>query len=109
MKTILNTLPESTFKSIGTTKKDFEENMKKNQIFGIDAEPRAVKVAKMNMMLWGDGKQVVIAGIMEHIEQAGVHSGDSACSLPPYTLSNEIQDRLRELMKKLGLALNVLV
>ena len=55
-----------------------------------------------------DGKQVVIAGIMEHIEQAGVHSGDSACSLPPYTLSNEIQGRLRDQMKKLGLALNVI-
>ncbi len=54
-----------------------------------------------------DGEQVVIGAIMEHIEQAGVHSGDSACSLPPYTLSNEIQDRLREQMKKLGLALKV--
>jgi len=43
-----------------------------------------------------DGKDVLIGGIMEHIEQAGIHSGDSACSLPPYTLSKEIQDRLRE-------------
>jgi carbamoyl-phosphate synthase large subunit len=42
-----------------------------------------------------DGHQVVIGGIMEHIEQAGVHSGDSACSLPPYSLSPEIQDELR--------------
>jgi carbamoyl-phosphate synthase large subunit len=39
---------------------------------------------------------VVIGGIMEHIEQAGVHSGDSACALPPYTLSRAIQDKLRE-------------
>lgn len=68
MKTILNTLPESTFKSIGTTKKDFEEDMKKNQIFGIDAEPRAVKVAKMNMMLWGDGKQVVRGNGLDKID-----------------------------------------
>ncbi len=37
----------------------------------------------------------VIGGIMEHIEQAGVHSGDSACSLPPYSLSRELQDELR--------------
>ncbi len=37
-----------------------------------------------------DGKQVLIGGIMEHIEQAGVHSGDSACSLPPYSLSAEL-------------------
>jgi carbamoyl-phosphate synthase large subunit len=42
-----------------------------------------------------DGVDVVIGGIMEHIEQAGVHSGDSACSLPPYSLSPETQDELR--------------
>ncbi len=42
-----------------------------------------------------DGEDVVIGGIMEHIEQAGVHSGDSACSLPPYSLTAEIQDELR--------------
>jgi len=54
-----------------------------------------------------DGEQVLIGGIMEHIEQAGVHSGDSACSLPPYTLSDELQDRMREQMTRLGLALGV--
>jgi carbamoyl-phosphate synthase large subunit len=42
-----------------------------------------------------DGNEVVIGGIMEHIEQAGVHSGDSACSLPPFSLSAEMQDELR--------------
>ncbi len=42
-----------------------------------------------------DGEQVVIGGIMEHIEQAGVHSGDSACSLPPFTLDADVQDRMR--------------
>jgi carbamoyl-phosphate synthase large subunit len=42
-----------------------------------------------------DGKQVIIGGIMEHIEQAGVHSGDSACSLPPHSLSVKLQDELR--------------
>jgi len=42
-----------------------------------------------------DGSRVVIGGIMEHIEQAGVHSGDSACSLPPYSLGADIQDELR--------------
>ena len=54
-----------------------------------------------------DGEQVVIGGIMEHIEQAGVHSGDSACSLPPYSLSPAIQARLREQVKELAHALNV--
>src|SRR5213079_1468365 len=42
-----------------------------------------------------DGKNVIIGGIMEHIEQAGVQSGDSACSLPPFSLSQELQDALR--------------
>ena len=54
-----------------------------------------------------DGERVLIGGIMEHIEQAGVHSGDSACSLPPYTLSEDLQKRLREQMMRLGLALGV--
>ncbi|HVV68907.1 MAG TPA: carbamoyl-phosphate synthase large subunit [Gammaproteobacteria bacterium] len=54
-----------------------------------------------------DGKMVFIGGIMEHIEQAGVHSGDSACSLPPYSLSEEIQERLCEAMQKMALELGV--
>ncbi len=54
-----------------------------------------------------DGRDVVIGGIMEHIEQAGVHSGDSACSLPPYTLSQSVQDEMREQMRKLALELKV--
>jgi carbamoyl-phosphate synthase large subunit len=54
-----------------------------------------------------DGQDVLIGGVMEHIEQAGVHSGDSGCSLPPYTLSKEIQDELRVQTRKLAKALNV--
>ncbi len=54
-----------------------------------------------------DGKDVLIGGIMQHIEQAGVHSGDSACSLPPYSLSEAVQDELREQTRKMALALNV--
>ncbi|WP_413438965.1 carbamoyl-phosphate synthase large subunit [Sulfuriferula sp. GW1] len=54
-----------------------------------------------------DGKQVLIGGIMEHIEQAGVHSGDSACSLPPYSLSAEIQDEIRRQTIAMARALNV--
>ena len=54
-----------------------------------------------------DGKDVLIGGIMEHIEQAGVHSGDSACSLPPYTLNQDVQDRMREQIKALAHGLNV--
>jgi carbamoyl-phosphate synthase large subunit len=55
-----------------------------------------------------DGKQVVIGAIMQHIEQAGVHSGDSACSLPPYSLSADVQDRMREIVKAMALELGVI-
>ncbi|MFW8590058.1 carbamoyl-phosphate synthase large subunit [Glaciecola sp. 2405UD65-10] len=54
-----------------------------------------------------DGKDVVIGGIMEHIEQAGVHSGDSACSLPPYSLSKDIQDVMRKQVSDMALELGV--
>jgi len=55
-----------------------------------------------------DGENVLIGGIMQHIEQAGIHSGDSACSLPPYGLSVELQDQLRDQMTRLAKALNVI-
>jgi len=54
-----------------------------------------------------DGEDVLIGGIMEHVEQAGVHSGDSSCSLPPNSLSEQLQDELRAQTRKLALALNV--
>jgi carbamoyl-phosphate synthase large subunit len=54
-----------------------------------------------------DGTDVVIGGIMEHIEQAGVHSGDSACSLPPHSLSAELQQTLREQTVAMARGLNV--
>ena len=54
-----------------------------------------------------DGTDTMIGGIMEHIEQAGVHSGDSACSLPPYTLSAALQDELRRQTALMAKALNV--
>ncbi|EXI76642.1 MAG TPA: carbamoyl-phosphate synthase large subunit [Candidatus Accumulibacter phosphatis] len=54
-----------------------------------------------------DGQEVLIGGVMEHIEQAGVHSGDSACSLPPYTLAAELQDELRRQTRLLARALKV--
>ncbi len=54
-----------------------------------------------------DGEDVLIGGIMQHIEQAGVHSGDSACSLPPYDLPEKIQDQLRIQVAQMAKALNV--
>ena len=54
-----------------------------------------------------DGAEVIIGGIMEHIEEAGVHSGDSACSLPPFSLSVAMQDELRRQTVAMARALNV--
>ena len=54
-----------------------------------------------------DGKQVVIGAIMQHIEQAGVHSGDSACSLPPYSLPADVQESMRDVVRKMALELGV--
>ncbi len=55
-----------------------------------------------------DGKDVFVCGIMEHIEEAGIHSGDSACSLPPHSLNSGVTDALEEQTRKLALALNVI-
>jgi len=55
-----------------------------------------------------DGEEVFIGGIMEHIEEAGVHSGDSACSLPPYSIKEEVIESIRSQTQALALALNVL-
>ena len=66
--------------------------------------PNAIE---MDVDAVSDGEQVVIGAIMQHIEQAGIHSGDSACSLPPYSLSEEIQDEMREVCKKMARELGV--
>ena len=55
-----------------------------------------------------DGKNIEIGGILQHIEQAGIHSGDSACSLPPYSLSDEIQHELSVQSIKIGKELNII-
>ena len=66
--------------------------------------PNAIE---MDVDAVSDGDQVVIGAIMQHIEQAGIHSGDSACSLPPYSLSESIQDEMREVCKKMARELGV--
>ena len=55
-----------------------------------------------------DGEHVVIGAIMQHIEQCGVHSGDSACSLPPYSLADDVQDEMREQVRKMARELGVI-
>jgi carbamoyl-phosphate synthase large subunit len=66
--------------------------------------PNAIE---MDVDAVSDGDQVVIGAIMQHIEQAGIHSGDSACSLPPYSLGEDIQNEMREVCKKMALELGV--
>jgi carbamoyl-phosphate synthase large subunit len=55
-----------------------------------------------------DGRQVIVGGIMEHIEEAGIHSGDSACSLPPYSLSEDVIKRIKKQTGALAIELNVI-
>lgn len=55
-----------------------------------------------------DGKNVFIGGIMEHVEQAGIHSGDSACTLPTYTISNTLKNKIRKKTKKIALKLSII-
>jgi len=62
---------------------------------------------EIDIDLVSDGKQAVVGAIMQHIEQAGIHSGDSACSLPPYNLPVEVQDRIRAQVTALALELGV--
>ena len=63
---------------------------------------------EMDVDAISDGKTVVIGGIMEHIEEAGIHSGDSACSLPPWSVSGRLLDAIREQTRALALELGVI-
>lgn len=65
------------------------------------------KAIEMDVDAVSDGENVVIGGLMEHIEEAGIHSGDSACSLPPYSVDREILDKIRAQTKILARELNV--
>ena len=66
--------------------------------------PNAIE---MDVDAISDGDHVVIGAIMQHIEQAGIHSGDSACSLPPYSLSETVQNQMRDICKKMAQELGV--
>jgi carbamoyl-phosphate synthase large subunit len=66
--------------------------------------PNAIE---MDVDAISDGDHVVIGAIMQHIEQAGIHSGDSACSLPPYSLSESVQNQMRDICKKMAQELGV--
>ena len=66
------------------------------------------QAVEVDVDLVSDGHDVLIGAIMEHIEQAGIHSGDSACSLPPHSLSTEIQDKIRDQVRALAYELKVI-
>ncbi|MEX2132304.1 MAG: carbamoyl-phosphate synthase large subunit [Pseudohongiellaceae bacterium] len=63
---------------------------------------------EIDVDLVSDGKQAVVGAIMQHIEQAGIHSGDSACSLPPYNLPASVQDEIRDQVTKIAIELGVI-
>jgi carbamoyl-phosphate synthase large subunit len=92
-----------------------DQNLKDYMIYAVSASPEhPVLIDKflddaieIDVDALADGEQVVIGGIMEHIERAGVHSGDSACSLPPKSISREVQDEIRRHTVALATALKV--
>lgn len=71
MQRAVDELPTGTVKRLGTTKDKIREDIKSHQIFGIDAEPRAARTAKMNMLMWGDGKRVVRGNGLDTKDRAG--------------------------------------
>ncbi|MAH73894.1 MAG: carbamoyl phosphate synthase large subunit [Cellvibrionales bacterium TMED49] len=66
--------------------------------------PNAIEI---DVDVVSDGDNIVVGAIMQHIEQAGIHSGDSACSLPPYSLSAQLQDKMRHICFKMARELGV--
>ncbi|MBS0629473.1 MAG: carbamoyl-phosphate synthase large subunit [Verrucomicrobia bacterium] len=72
-----------------------------------DAEQFLVDAIEVDIDAISDGYEVFIPGIMEHVEPAGIHSGDSACCVPPFSLSEHLQEKLREQTKKIALGLKI--
>ncbi|MEO0593787.1 MAG: carbamoyl-phosphate synthase large subunit [Myxococcota bacterium] len=92
-----------------------ESELKRYAQEALDAAPRASLLldrfledaVEIDVDALSDGKQCVVAGILQHIEQAGIHSGDSSCVLPPYRLDAERLEEIRETTRKLANALDV--
>ena len=92
-----------------------DRSLDRYMIHAVDASPeRPVLIDKylehaieVDVDVVCDGELVVVAGVMEHIEEAGIHSGDSCCVLPPHTLSDAIQNEIRAQSRRLALALKV--
>lgn len=71
MQSGVASLPEGTLRRMGQTRDDLLEEIKTYQIFGIDAEPRAARTAKMNMLMWGDGRKVVRGNALDKVDHLG--------------------------------------
>lgn len=71
MRAEADVLPDGTLRRLGTSRKTLIEDIKSRQIFGIDAEPRAARTARMNMLLWGDGKCVVRGNALDDKDSSG--------------------------------------
>jgi carbamoyl-phosphate synthase large subunit len=92
-----------------------DERLEHYMKYAVDIEPgRPILIDKyldeaieVDVDAIADGEQVVIAAIMEHIEEAGIHSGDSSCTLPPYSLAESVLQEIRRNTKMLGKALDV--
>lgn len=86
----------------------FKKTLKENNTNPVLLDQYLEHATEVDVDAICDGQHVLIGGIMEHIEQAGIHSGDSACSLPVYTLTNKIQEKIRQQVKKLAFELSVM-
>jgi type I restriction enzyme M protein len=102
-------LPDGTLQRMGTTRGDLLEDIKSHQLFGIDAEPRAARTAKMNMLMWGDGRRVVRGNALDVKDKAGrpydvaeydERNQGSGCTLilanPPFGSTEKDQRILRQ-------------
>ncbi|WP_343187854.1 carbamoyl-phosphate synthase large subunit [Buchnera aphidicola (Periphyllus koelreuteriae)] len=87
-------------------RKYFKKNIKKNNN-SIFIDHYLNNSIEIDVDAVFDGKNILIGGIMEHIEQAGIHSGDSSCSLPPYTLKKEILSLIKKQVKQISLKLKI--
>jgi len=107
MHRLADQLPDGTWKRLGGVKNEFLNDLKTSQLFGIDAEPRAARTAKMNMLMWGDGRRVVRGNSLDVEDFNGKHyepeeykpNKESGCTLilanPPFGSNEKKQDILK--------------
>lgn len=108
MQKLVDQLPDGTWKKLGVEKDDFMDDVKEKQLHGIDAEPRAARTAKMNMLMWGDGRRVVRGNSLDEVDFNGKPyepteydpaKKDSGCTVilanPPFGGSEKKSEVLR--------------